>query len=77
MIINDITFAHFYQCDKDIKMITSDNKYWSSINNKEIIDIAKLWSKKYTTKKLEAFIANYRSLMQKNFLMLTDEEKKG
>ena len=58
-------------------MLTSDDKYWATLNREQIVDNAKLWSKKFTTKRLEVFIDWYCSLIVKIFEKLTEQEKQG
>lgn len=58
-------------------MLTSDDKYWSSLNREQILSNAQLWSKKFTTKRLETFIGWYSSLITKIFGQLTEQEKQG
>jgi len=58
-------------------MLTSDDKYWSTLTEKQVKSNAKLWSKQMTTKRLETFIDWYRSIMEKESKKLTDAEKQG
>jgi len=58
-------------------MITSDNKYWASLNKKQILDNAGLWAKEYTIKRLEMFVDYYRSVQDRSFKQFTEEEKQG
>jgi hypothetical protein len=58
-------------------MLTSDDKYWSTLTEKQVKSNAKLWSKQMTTKRLETFIDWYRSLQEKESVKLTEAEKHG
>jgi hypothetical protein len=58
-------------------MLTADDKQMLALDEKGIMNMAKLWSKEMTTKRLETFIDWYRSIIEKESKKLTDEELYG
>jgi len=57
--------------------MTTDNQYWLSLTEDQVKDTAKLWSKKFTTKRLETFIDWYRKINRNLFLTLSEAERQG
>jgi hypothetical protein len=56
-------------------MITTDQQKWADSTTEQIREIAKTWSKKYTTKQLRAFQEFYQSTLRKLPVLTLDELK--